>query len=325
MANYFGTTADDILDFQNSSTDDLLDGLEGADLMRGGDGNDTYIVDNLGDVVEEFFADAQSGYDTVQSSVSFTLSNGIDRLILTGTASNSGTGNALDNEIQGNSGNNTLDGLDGGDIINGGGGNDTIRGGAGADTLSGGNDFDTLSYAGSSDAVLVNLDLNSVFGGDATGDVISNFENLVGSDRNDSLLGDGANNVIDGGDGNDILQGDNKGGGGADTLYGGNGNDDISGAGGNDSVDGGDGDDNLTGGDGDDTLDGGVGSDTANYSEKADAITVALNASVPVNVTIGAETDSIVNIENVFGGGGSDVITGDGNTIFSRGLTATTP
>ncbi len=72
--------------------------------MRGGDGNDTYIVDNLGDVVEEFFDDVTSGYDTVQSSVSFTLSYGIDRLILTGTGSNSGTGNNLDNEIQGNSG-----------------------------------------------------------------------------------------------------------------------------------------------------------------------------------------------------------------------------
>ncbi len=128
MVNYIGTINNDDLDHRLSVTDDLLDGLQGADIMRGGDGNDTYIVDNLGDVVEEFFDDVTSGYDTVQSSVSFTLSYGIDRLILTGTGSNSGTGNALDNDIQGNSGNNTLDGLDGNDTISGGDGNDTIDG-----------------------------------------------------------------------------------------------------------------------------------------------------------------------------------------------------
>jgi Ca2+-binding RTX toxin-like protein len=46
----------------------------------------------------------------VQSSATYTLSNNVENLILTGSSNISGTGNALDNVIVGNSGNNTLTG-----------------------------------------------------------------------------------------------------------------------------------------------------------------------------------------------------------------------
>ena len=51
--------------------------------LTGGDGNDTYIVDNVGDQVTEA---AGEGTDTVKSSVNFTLGANVENLTLTGTA-----------------------------------------------------------------------------------------------------------------------------------------------------------------------------------------------------------------------------------------------
>jgi hypothetical protein len=90
--------------------------------MSGGAGNDTYLVDNVGDVVTEAL---NEGTDLVQSSVSFTLGANVDNLTLTGTANLNGTGNGDANVLTGNSGNNTLDGGAGADTMVGGDGNDT--------------------------------------------------------------------------------------------------------------------------------------------------------------------------------------------------------
>ena len=67
---------------------DTLNGGAGADTMIGGLGNDIYVVDNAGDVVDETGGD---GTDTVQSSVTFSLSDAvraigdIENLTLTGS------------------------------------------------------------------------------------------------------------------------------------------------------------------------------------------------------------------------------------------------
>lgn len=133
------------------------------------------------------------------------------------------------------------------DVISGDAGNNIIDGGAGRDTLIGGAGIDTVSYATASAAVTVNLLLFRV-GGAATGDTLLSFENITGSDFNDTLEGNLQANVIDGGAGNDTI----RGGLGADSLFGGTGNDTIS---------GGLGDDRITGGDGADRMDGGLGRD----------------------------------------------------------------
>ena len=85
---------------------DTLDGGGGADQMYGGIGNDTYVVDNAGDVANETGGD---GTDTVLASISFNLADSthaigsIENLTLTGSGAINATGNALNNVLIGNS------------------------------------------------------------------------------------------------------------------------------------------------------------------------------------------------------------------------------
>lgn len=135
----FGGVGDDIL--FGGDGNDMLDGGKGVDFMNGGAGDDTYVIDDAGDQVVEL---ANSGYDTVVSSVSHTLGFGFEALRLTGTAAIAGIGNDADNVIVGNAGNNritagagndTVATVSGSGLIITGGGFDVVDGGAGIDTL----------------------------------------------------------------------------------------------------------------------------------------------------------------------------------------------
>ncbi len=94
----------------------------GLQPIIGGSGNDTYVVDNIGDTLIE---GVNAGIDHVKSSISYVLGVNVENLTLTGTDSINGTGNTLANIITGNSGNNILDGYAGIDRLIGGAGNDT--------------------------------------------------------------------------------------------------------------------------------------------------------------------------------------------------------
>ena len=206
---------------------DTINGGLGADAMLGGLGNDSYVVDDAGDVVTEA---AGEGTDNVSSSISYTLTDNVENLVLTGAAL-LGTGNALDNAITGNALGNVLTGGLGNDTLTGLGGDDTLDGGAGADAMTGGlgNDLYVVDNAGDS---VVEL------GGEGTDTVSSsisytlgdNVENLVltgsaatgtGNGLNNVVTGNSVANTLSGGAGNDRLIG----GDGVDSLIGGLGND----------------------------------------------------------------------------------------------------
>lgn len=143
--NLTGNSGNDIL--YGNAGNDLLDGGEGADLLVGGVGDDTYIIDNLKDIIIEH---ENQGNDTVKSYIDYILGTNLENLTLLGTQALSGKGNNYNNIIKGNSGNNILFGYDGNDQIFGGNGNDTIYGGNNNDIISGDEGNDTL-YGGDGD------------------------------------------------------------------------------------------------------------------------------------------------------------------------------
>ena len=111
--------------------------------MKGGAGNDTYIVDNRYDKIVELVS---SGTDTIKSSVSYTLSANVENLTLTGSNSINASGNGLKNILIGNTASNILDGGTGNDILNSGAGADTLKGGLGNDILTGGAGKDSFVF-----------------------------------------------------------------------------------------------------------------------------------------------------------------------------------
>jgi Ca2+-binding RTX toxin-like protein len=116
-------------------------GSANSDTIDGGAGNDTYVMDDAGDVVTEA---PGADYDRVVASVSWTLGAEFERLSLSGTADLSGTGNALANRLDGNAGANLLDGGKGNDSLHALGGDDTLLGGANDDRLRGDSGDDSL-------------------------------------------------------------------------------------------------------------------------------------------------------------------------------------
>ena len=158
----------------------ILNGGLGSDTLTGGAGNDTYVVDVSTDVVVELVGYGTA--DQVQAACSYILSeNGIENLLLTGTAAINGTGNSLNNVITGNSAANILKGGKGADTLTGGLGNDTIDGGLGGDAakFAGASSGYQISY-GAGKVIVTDIDSSN---GDYGSDVLTGVEFLKFSDK----------------------------------------------------------------------------------------------------------------------------------------------
>lgn len=134
-----------------------------------------------------------------------------------------------------------------------------------------------------------------------------------GTSGADTLPGSAGPDTIAAGDGNDSVGGLD----GADL---------VNGEGGADTIEAGAGDDTLMGGAGDDLLKGGAGADRFDGGDGVDTLDLSYTTGWVADlgagtVTFGASTasDTVVNVENVTGGGGADVITGDGAANRLRG------
>ena len=230
---------------------DVLDGGAGADSMTGGTDNDTYYVDNAGDVVVEAVGEGVlDSITTYLNSYSIAGLAGIENLRFDGTGSFVGTGNAGNNIINGNfgatntladgSGNDTLFGGDAGDVLQGDAGADVMFGNGGADIYyvddvgdqtndSGAPDIDTVFFSSVAGATLgMNIEYGYSLGSTAS---------LTGNSSDNVLIGGYATvaQTLTGNDGNDFLSGTAV----ADILNGGNGFDTLLGRGGGDQLIGG--------------------------------------------------------------------------------------
>jgi Ca2+-binding RTX toxin-like protein len=214
-------------------------------------------------------------------------------------------GTSGNDTLVGTSGPDVIAGLDGKDTIQGLGGNDVLCGGKGLDNVQGGDDQDTIDGSPSTDrldggagedtltyqqspyGVQVFLDRGD--GGDL--DVISNFEDVVGSNFDDFLVGDAGENRLVG------LAG-------SDTLTGNGGNDQL--------IDGGSADpnehNNFFGGPGNDIYYGGQSLDSADF-HASDAPSIWVNLSSAL--AFGEGDDLLSGIDKVVGTPGNDTLIGD--------------
>jgi Ca2+-binding RTX toxin-like protein len=120
IENAYGSGGNDKL--TGNAAANILDGGVGVDTMIGGAGNDTYYVDNAGDVIVEL---ADQGTDLLYTKFNTTLADNFENLtLLTGAGAINGSGNAVANVIVGNESANVLTGK---------GGPDRLTGNAGAD------------------------------------------------------------------------------------------------------------------------------------------------------------------------------------------------
>ncbi|MBT9527737.1 MAG: calcium-binding protein, partial [Rhizobacter sp.] len=286
----------------------LLDGAAGADAMAGGLGNDSYVVDDLADVVTEL---PGGGVDTVHSLVNYSLGAELEALVLGGTAALNGAGNALDNLLVGNAGANTLDGGAGSDQMVGGAGDDTYVVDTAADqvveNLNEGVDLVRSQVSLVLGSHVENLSLLGSSGLSGTGNQLSNT--LIGNSGNNRLTGLAGNDWLDGGLG-------------GDTMLGGTGNDTYVVNSSSDVV-------TELSGEGVDTVLSSVSLGLGNHVENltlTGASNLYANGNALGNVLTGNAGHNLMN-----GGGGADTLDGQGgndtlaggtgadNYVFARG------
>ena len=199
--------------FGNAGNNVLSDGgLGGNDILRGFDGNDTYIVNNAGAAIIEVAG--QGTNDRVAASTDYALANGLDIELFTTTSVGATyavnlTGNSLAQTIIGNAGDNVLSdgGLGGNDLLRGLAGNDTyIVNNAGATILE-------IAGQGTNDRVAASTNYSLAAGLDielftTTSTGATYTVSLTGNEKSQTIIGNAGVNALRSGTGApDVLRG----------------------------------------------------------------------------------------------------------------------
>ncbi len=316
-----GGSGNDIID--GGAGNDNINGGTGNDVIDGGAGNDNINGGDGNDVI-----DGGPGNDNING-------NAGDDIIIGGSENDNINGGAGDDFIVGGAGNDFIDGGDGidtvdytsedgagsiiidltnGTVTDSYGNTDTLRnieiiratsqndaltgdnranwfsGFNGIDQINGMGGFDTIDYSVENGGSGLNVNFTTGAASDSFGetDLLTSIEGVIGTNNDDTFTGSAVDEHFEGLGGTDIINA----GGGNDMIFA--------------SLL--DGDDQYNGDDGIDTLFFGSG----------------FSAGVTVNLTGNSSTgtqsgnDTVSTIENVTGGNGNDVITGDSlqNILF---------
>ncbi|MEA3013736.1 MAG: trimeric autotransporter adhesin, partial [Sphingomonadales bacterium] len=233
-----GGTATVTLAIAGLDSDDTLLGSAGADVLAGGNGNDSYRVENAADLVLESVGGGQDGVYVAMNLGAYALAAGAEVEILSAidpasAAAMDLTGNEFANILIGTAGSNTLIGGGGADILIGGGGNDYYRVEEAGDAVveGAGGGFDSVyavgNYtlaAGSEVELLSAIDPASNAAMNLTGNEFANL--IYGNAAGNTLIGGAGNDTLFGGAGNDFYRVETAGdmvveyaGGGFDSVY----------------------------------------------------------------------------------------------------------
>ena len=281
-----------IENFVAGSGNDLVVGNAVANYLKGSDGDDRIWGSGGDDILEGGAGADRLDGDAGMDWVSYQESNAA---VTVNLAENTVQGGHAEGDILIEIEN--VIGSDYEDVLTGSASTNRLEGGAGADQLDGGAGEDWVSYQGSNQGVSVDLTEGKFEGGHAQGDVITNIENVTGSDHGDVLWGDDNANRLEGGEGFDHLWG------------GGN----------NDVLEGGNGDDWLYGSTGADRLEGGDGYDVLSYQYSDAGVTINLQDGTLAGGY--AQGDVFTGVEHIVGSDHRDVLTGDNgaNVLFGIG------
>ncbi|MCW5698021.1 MAG: calcium-binding protein [Bauldia sp.] len=274
------------------------DGQADRVIVDGTDGANTVTVTSIGGVIAVTGLAALVEISNADATVDRLEINGLggnDTIDAGGLAND-----AIELTVDAGAGNDVVTGRQGVDTVLGGDGNDRVidRDFVNFDVRDGGAGIDTIDYSvvTFSDGV-VTIDLEagqtSVLSGNT--ESILGFENASGSQGGETIVGNAAANRLEGN-------------GGDDSLHGGLGNDTLDGGSGDDRMFGGDGKDSFLGAAGADHHDGGAGGDVVSYASSSGATVYLDGSGTNGNAALG---DTFVDVENVVGGTGKDVIVGD--------------
>ncbi|MFO0523213.1 MAG: hypothetical protein ACK515_22725, partial [bacterium] len=264
--------------------DDLFYGLAGADTMSGGNGNDMFNVQFLSVSAGNDSIDGGSGFDTLTYNASSTAAVTVN--LVNGTATST-QGNFILSSIETVLGTAGADSFTGGDPAHaidalGNSLTERFRGNAGNDTITGAaglNFFTVADYANnsSSQAVVVNLGAGTASDGRGGTDTLTNVDGVRGGAGNDALTG-GSLSRSGGGTFFEQFRGNA----GNDTFNGGNAA--------SDGVD--------------------ASGDRVDYGNNTAAQPVSVNLALGTAQDGLGGTDTLIDIDQVYGGAGNDTLVG---------------